>query len=29
MSEHADEAKNILTASKIISVPWNVEKGEV
>lgn len=27
MSEHADEAKNILSAAKIISVPWDVEKG--
>lgn len=27
LSEHADEAKNILTAAKIISVPWDVEKG--
>lgn len=25
---HADEAKEILTAAKIISVPWDVQKGE-
>lgn len=29
MSEHADEAKEMLTAAKIISVPWDVEKGNV
>lgn len=27
LSEHAVEAKKILTAAKIISVPWDVEKG--
>lgn len=27
MAEHADEAKEILIAAKIISVPWDVEKG--
>jgi predicted alpha/beta-fold hydrolase len=29
LSEHADEAKKILTAAKIISAPWDVQKGAV
>lgn len=28
LAEHADEAKEIITAAKIISVPWDVVKGE-
>jgi abhydrolase domain-containing protein 1/3 len=27
LAEHADEAKEILSAAKIISVPWDVYKG--
>jgi abhydrolase domain-containing protein 1/3 len=27
LAEHADEAKEILSAAKIISVPWDVNKG--
>lgn len=27
LSEHPEEAKKMLTAAKIISVPWDVEKG--
>lgn len=27
LSEHADEAKMIISAANIISVPWDVEKG--
>jgi abhydrolase domain-containing protein 1/3 len=29
LAEHADEAKEILTAAKIISAPWDVEKGAI
>lgn len=28
LSEHPEDAKKMLTAAKIISVPWDVEKGE-
>lgn len=28
LAEHCDEAKKILTAAKIISVPWDVTKGK-
>lgn len=27
LAEHSDEAKKLLTAAKIISAPWDVEKG--
>ena len=27
LAEHCDEARKILTAAKIISVPWDVTKG--
>lgn len=27
LCQHGEEAKEIITAAKIISVPWNVEKG--
>lgn len=29
LAEHSDEAKKILTAAKIISVPWDVCKGNL
>lgn len=29
LAEHCDEARKILTAAKIISVPWDVSKGEL
>jgi hypothetical protein len=28
LAEHADEAGKIIKAAKIISAPWDVEKGQ-